>query len=453
MNSASLKFESSKLELGSQSDNFSTLGATENPFLWLEKNIEMAEIYKVVDIEGKGLGCVASTDIKRGSLILNENPQIQSSGINHGVYNNYYRVPGEILNEARQNGHLAEWIKSLLKSFNQMNRADQLEFMTLCNIKEFSLSEKKAIAEMSVGKASLKLDNLDWMHRIDEMTVKTVKAEIETFEKDPENAEKLLEICNIFASNWFLDLEGAPQHRGVAIKTSRFNHSCQPNATALLMPNGQNQIRAIKDIKQGEEINISYLGGFDVLQNTFFRQNHLFLTWHFVCLCDLCKNRLGANTDALDPLQVLVQEYSLLSDIQESAIYSKKRRLAYASNFDAEPSMYPLETCRREIKSYKEIFEISETLKVQHIAMFMTLKKGFKAAVAGYSLHKLPEFKCDAKKFAKAITIKKFEKILGNEVVNQDQPDIWKQRNRNFEMWMLDQKSKEIAQINAEVNA
>ena len=87
-----------------------------------------------------------------------------------------------------------------------VNRVDQLEFMTLNNIKKFSLSEKKAIGEMSVGKASLKLDNLDWMHRIDEMTVKTVKAEIETFEKDPENAEKLLEICNIFASNWFLDL-------------------------------------------------------------------------------------------------------------------------------------------------------------------------------------------------------------------------------------------------------
>ena len=82
----------------------------------------MAAIYKVVDVKGKGMGCVASTDIKRGSLILKENPQIQSSGINHGIYNNYYRVPGEILNEAKQNGYLAEWIKSLLKSFNQMNR-------------------------------------------------------------------------------------------------------------------------------------------------------------------------------------------------------------------------------------------------------------------------------------------------------------------------------------------
>ena len=83
----------------------------------------------------------------------------------------------------------------------------------------------------------------------------------------------------------------------------------------------------------------------------------------------------------------------------------------------------------------------------------MILGKGFKAAAAGYSLHKLPEFKCDAKKFAKAIDTHKFEKNLGKEVVNRGQSDIWKQRYQNFEMWMLDQKSKEIAQINAEVNA
>ena len=102
----------------------------------------MAAIYKLEDIEGKGLGCVASTDIKRGSLILNENPQMQSSGgINHGIINNYYRVPGEILNEARQNGQLAEWIKSLLKSFNQMNKVDQLEFMSLYYVEGVKKSE------------------------------------------------------------------------------------------------------------------------------------------------------------------------------------------------------------------------------------------------------------------------------------------------------------------------
>ena len=80
-----------------------------------------------------------------------------------------------------------------------------------------------------------------------------------------------------------------------------------------------------------------------------------------------------ANTDELNPLQVLVQEISLLSDLQETGIYSKKRAIAYKANFEADPSMYPLETCRKEVKSYKEIFEIGETLKVQPIALFMTL--------------------------------------------------------------------------------
>ena len=58
---------------------------------------------------------------------------------------------------------------------------------------------------MSVEKTSMELDQLDWMHRMDEMIVKTVKSEIEKFEEDPKNAEEMLKICNIFASNFFLD--------------------------------------------------------------------------------------------------------------------------------------------------------------------------------------------------------------------------------------------------------
>ena len=33
------------------------------------------QIYKVVNIEGKGMGCVALKDIKPGTIILNEVPQ------------------------------------------------------------------------------------------------------------------------------------------------------------------------------------------------------------------------------------------------------------------------------------------------------------------------------------------------------------------------------------------
>ena len=162
----------------------------------------MAAIYKVVDIEGKGMGCVASTDIKRGSLILNENPQIKSSEFHSQ-------------REARQKGQLVEFIKTLLKSFNQMNKKDQLEFMALCNIYDFEelcLTKKRILIEG--------LKDLDLIHQNDEMIVEIHRLTINKIEKDPEKAEKILKICNIFNTNQFSDgVAGS----GVAIKTARFN--------------------------------------------------------------------------------------------------------------------------------------------------------------------------------------------------------------------------------------
>ena len=37
----------------------------------------MSSLYKVTEIEGKGLGCVAILDIEKGSLILNESSQMR----------------------------------------------------------------------------------------------------------------------------------------------------------------------------------------------------------------------------------------------------------------------------------------------------------------------------------------------------------------------------------------
>ena len=71
-------------------------------------------VYKVTEIEKKGLGCVAITDIEKGSLILTENPQI--CGI------------------TEEEEGSSKWIKSLMKSFKQMEKADQLEYMELHNM-------------------------------------------------------------------------------------------------------------------------------------------------------------------------------------------------------------------------------------------------------------------------------------------------------------------------------
>ena len=64
------------------------------------------------------------------------------------------------------------------------------------------------------------------------------------FGHDTEKVEKILKIYKIYKSNYFND--------GLTIKTSRFNHSCKPNAIACSELNGQNQVLAISDINQGK---------------------------------------------------------------------------------------------------------------------------------------------------------------------------------------------------------
>ena len=60
-------------------------------------------------------------------------------------------------------------------------------------------------------------------------------------EQDPSEAEKILQIYEIYRTNSFGE--------GVKIKTSRFNHSCKPNANSFVpIPNltGAAEVRAIK---------------------------------------------------------------------------------------------------------------------------------------------------------------------------------------------------------------
>ena len=73
-----------------------------------------SKLYKVMNLKGKGLGCVASKNIEKGALILSENPQIRG------------RNSEELTDETK-------WIKTLVQSFNRMNKADQIDYLALHN--------------------------------------------------------------------------------------------------------------------------------------------------------------------------------------------------------------------------------------------------------------------------------------------------------------------------------
>merc|ERR1712212_487369 len=72
---------------------------------------------------------------------------------------------------------------------------------------------------------------------------------VKTMEEDPIKALEMLKIIGIYETNAFED--------GVRITTSRINYSCFPNAFCKFDQNGA-MIRAIYDIKEGQEITFNY---------------------------------------------------------------------------------------------------------------------------------------------------------------------------------------------------
>ena len=257
----------------------------------------MSSLFKVTKIEGKGLGCVAISDIKKGSLILSEKPKFCV--------------------ETEERVGSSMWIKSLLKSFYQMSKADQHEYMTL---------HGKFIPNI-------------------EDTLRSLLLEIVKFEKNPENAEKILKICAIHFTHGFED--------GFCLKMSRFNHSCQPNANTTKVK-GQQQLIAIGNIKAGKEINLSYFGYFYGFRNRKYRRQNLLERWGFFCSCDLSEADVDIDAGAFEPF---IQEAEKLFIDRQSAIDNKGISLGAQD--------YSLAKCKKEILCYKKLYKVGKDQNIQ----------------------------------------------------------------------------------------
>ncbi|TEA22535.1 SET domain-containing protein 5 [Colletotrichum sidae] len=73
---------------------------------------------------------------------------------------------------------------------------------------------------------------------------------------------------------------------GIFLEASRINHSCKQNAQNTWNENlDQITIHALKDIEEGEEVTISYMGESGDYAT---RQAHLTASFHFSCICECC---------------------------------------------------------------------------------------------------------------------------------------------------------------------
>ena len=219
----------------------------------------MDEIYKVIQIERKGFGCIALKNIKKGTLILQEKPQFIAKNVCQNMVG----------------------INGLVESFNCMSQINQEEYLKLHN-RYKNLDEKD-------------IQNLNWMSWIesnfdDQIMVKHVK-----------------NIVGIFNTNKF--------ESGVGIKSSRFNHSCSSNAEQMWNTSEEfREIRSVSKIKAGDEITINYGLRHTSMKKIKIRQTFL-SNWGFLCECDLCKEETNKCDDEIyEKFENLKQEaYNLLN--------------------------------------------------------------------------------------------------------------------------------------------
>ena len=336
----------------------------------------MTQVFEVKKIDGKGLGWVANKDIKRGSVIFSENPQLELSLEQKDA-------------KSMEINFNPNWVEKVMSSFNRMNKTDQDEYMKLSN----------------------SFDNIQFLipqHRmILQKEIENRKTVISSKEPDKNKVEEILKILDICETNSY------PQ--GVYIKISRLNHSCRPNAMFCEGSKSfESRIRAASKINAGEEITISYVPTTVKHMNRKERQKWLLKWRQFVCRCNFCQHNA--------------------EDEKDFALYELFHRAEQLKkdHFDSDSVPLPVPFYRQGVDLYKGLYKLGREKNISPSVLFHYLQDGFNFGYQGFLISNgnvKEQFKTDSEKFAE--TAEKFHKILANDAVDLE---LWKKR-QNLETY------------------
>jgi len=204
-------------------------------------------MFRVVPVPGRGVGCVATNDIAKGSLILRETPLLPISA---SVRDLELRVVEEIFagcgaSKVELEKQKAEY-RNVLRAFSKLTAEDRIEFLDL-KYHENDKADEAVLESYNENNFGI---SFNLFHQI----------------------------CSIFTTNTF--------NNGVFLEMSRFNHSCWPNAECFWNEETKTRdIVALDDIGENEEICHNYLQRCCLLND---RQETLLAKWRFVCNCRLC---------------------------------------------------------------------------------------------------------------------------------------------------------------------
>ena len=303
---------------------------------------------------------------------------------------------------------MKDYIRKVISVFEQMTKSDKEEYLKLHNRYE---SDHVLQGNFQLN---LKIQNL-----------KTI---IMKMEADADKAENIQKIIGIYETNSF--------DNGLKIKTSRFNHSCWPNAVQI---NERNEVRATYNIKEGQEITINYLENSRLfgMRKRGTRQKILLESMHFTCFCYFCKKQENDSNSKADveldsKIEGLIQEVEGLEHFADLAKTTQTPLKGL--------QLYPPEKCRLEIGKCKELYKFGKEKKAHNSCLYDILKKGYQVAALEYQLcyfsqnHQfLEEFKKECVTFSTAA--EGFGKLLGNEIV---EPELWKRR-QNYEKYFFEE--------------
>lgn len=211
------------------------------------------EYYNICAIPGKGYGCIALRPIPRGTRILTDTPLLV--------------IPK------------ANYMKADIEAaFSSLHPWQEEAYFTLHSGHGQSLSK--------------------WPRQIHASVPARDRQRIEEQHAARTGSEATL--ISIFQTNCMEMGTGA----AVFLHTSRFNHSCNPNACFSWNASiGKETIHSMRDIKEGEEITISYV---DMEHDKRLRAWEL-KHYGFVCDCPACGDEEDVSTSFQNDLMCVAR--------------------------------------------------------------------------------------------------------------------------------------------------
>ena len=249
------------------------------------------KLYSVSEIQGKGLGCVATTEIKRSTLILRENASFHHFG------------ESEFLDKT--------YLDELFQGYLTISTEDKETYLSLANC----FFNQKPSASSARKMATV----------------------LKYIEDNPINlgSEEAQLVYQIYHTNSF--------HNGIFLDMSRFNHSCIPNAEFFWNEDTKTRdLRAIRKIMKGREITINYNNP-DTKEANMTRDERRAYLWeyyHFHCNCigcDLSEDKLKIQNRQCGEYRMIVAHMK-----EQKRVNELKRSSDTSSKVDDLKSLYKL---------------------------------------------------------------------------------------------------------------